>query len=55
MKASDGLKKQMTKKAYNELQKKNRVSFGFNLGTRSHKSPRDYDRNKLKAEIRREL
>lgn len=49
------LKKQMTKKAYKDLQKKNRVSFGFNLGTRSHKSPRDYDRNKLKAEIRREL
>lgn len=49
------LKKQMTKKDYKDLQKKNRVLVNFNTGTRSHKSPKDYDRNKLKAEIRKEL
>lgn len=49
------LKKQMTKKAYKDLQKKNRVLVNFNTGTRSHKSPKDYDRNREKAEIRKEL
>jgi len=55
MKTSVGIKKQMTNKAYNELQKKNRVLVNFNTGTRSHKSPKDYDRNREKAELRREL
>ena len=46
----DSLRKTMTKKAYAEYRKKQRI---LNTGTRSHKNPKDYSRAKEKAEIRK--
>lgn len=42
----------MTKKQRKEQAKKHRVLVPFNTGTRSHKSPKDYDRKRLKKELR---
>lgn len=41
-------RKTMTKKAWRALQAEKRSVNGFNTGTRTHKSPRDYDRKKNK-------
>lgn len=49
------LKKKMTKKLFKEQQKANRSQVGLNrnLGTRYIASPKDYDRNKGKAHLRK--
>lgn len=41
-----------SKKAKKEEAKKLRVMSGFNTGTRTHKSKKDYDRKALKKELR---
>ena len=45
-------KKSMTKKAWIEKQKKNRVLNGFNTGTRTMKSEKYPNRQKQKKEIK---
>lgn len=45
----------MTKKQKKEQDKKHRVLVPFNTGTRSHKSPKDYDRKRLKRELQKDL
>lgn len=45
-------KKEMTKKAWKELQKISRGVSGFNTGTRTMKSAKDYNRQKAKKEVR---
>ena len=47
-----GDKKSMTKKEYKELQKKYRVTNGFNTGTRDMKSEKYPNRQKRKNEVR---
>ena len=42
----------MTKKQRKEQNKKHRVLVPFNTGTRTHKSAKDYDRKRLKRELR---
>lgn len=39
----------MTKKQKKEKDKEKRVVWGMNLGTRTHKSKRDYNRNENKV------
>ena len=47
-------KQSMTKKALKEYHKKQRDRGAlFNVGTRTFKSPKDYDRKKAKEEARR--
>jgi hypothetical protein len=46
-----GDKKSMTKKKYLELQKKYRVTNGFNTGTRDMKSEKYPSRQKQKREV----
>lgn len=41
-----------SKKIKKEEAKKLRVMSGFNTGTRTHKSKKDYDRKALKKELR---
>lgn len=47
-------KKDMTKKAWKELQKQNRATNGFNTGTRDMKSDKYPSRAKQKENDRRE-
>jgi len=47
--------KDMTKKQWQELQKKNRVTNGFNTGTRDMKSNKYPSRNKQKMLDRKEI
>lgn len=42
----------MTKKQKKEQAKKHRVLVPFNTGTRTHKSSKDYDRKRLKRELK---
>lgn len=42
----------MTKKQKKAQDSKHRVLVPFNTGTRTHKSPKDYDRKRLKKELR---
>lgn len=45
----------MTEKNKKKLEaKKHRAWWDMNLGERPHKSPKDYDRNKSKREVRKE-
>lgn len=53
VKKMDTLRKTMTKKAYAEYRKKQRIINNMNTGTRSHKNPKDYSRAREKAEIRK--
>ena len=55
MKTEDEIKKTMTKKELKKKYAMNRslVGQGHNLGIRNMKSPRDYNRNSLKRELRR--
>ena len=46
-------RKDMTKKAYKTMQKQNRVTNGFNTGTRTHKTDKHPSRARRK-EIERE-
>jgi hypothetical protein len=46
-------KKSMTKKAFLEFQKSQRVTFGMNTGTRTHKSNKDYNRQKEKLFLKK--
>jgi hypothetical protein len=48
-------KKDMTKKAWKEMQKANRVTNGFNTGTRDMKSNKYPARNKQKMLDRKEI
>ena len=43
----------MTKKAFAEYNKKKRCLVGMNTGTRTHKSERDYSRQKEKLNAKR--
>lgn len=43
-----------TKKQIKEQNKKHRVLVNFNTGTRTHKSAKDYNRQQLKNELRKE-
>lgn len=45
-------KKSMSKKAFLEMQKSQRVVFGMNTGTRTHKSNKDYNRQKEKLSLK---
>ena len=45
----------MTKKQIKEKNKKNRVMVGFNTGTRTFKSAKDYNRKKEKEFCRKAL
>lgn len=45
----------MTKKQIKEKNRKNRVMVGFNTGTRTFKSAKDYDRKKEKEFCRKAL
>lgn len=45
----------MTKKQIKEKNKKNRVMVGFNTGTRTFKSAKDYNRKKEKENCRKAL
>lgn len=45
----------MTKKQKKEQNNKNRVLVQFNIGERPHKSPKDYDRKKLKKELKKDI
>lgn len=49
------LKKQMTKKELHQFynQQRSMVGCGQNLGTRYMKSPKDYNRNREKSDIRK--
>ncbi len=47
------LKKSMTKQELRNHDKLNRVKVDFNTGTRTHKSVKEYDRNKEKQEVER--
>lgn len=44
-----------SKKIKKEEAKKKRVVNGFNTGTRTHKSKKDYDRKAIKKELRKYL
>lgn len=44
-----------SKKVKKEEAKKMRVVNGFNTGTRTHKSKKDYDRKAIKKELRKYL
>ena len=44
-----------SKKIKEEEAKKMRVVNGFNTGTRTHKSKKDYDRKAIKKELRKYL
>ena len=48
-------RKDMTKKAFKELQKQNRATNGFNTGTRDMGSEKYPTRNKQKALDRKEI
>ena len=50
-----GRRKDMTKKAWQELQKQNRATNGFNTGTRDMKSEKYPTRARQKENIRREV
>jgi hypothetical protein len=43
------------KKSKREEEKKNRVAVPFNTDTRTHKSKRDYDRKKVKRDLKKML
>lgn len=45
----------MTKKQIKEKNRKNRVMVGFNIGTRTFKSAKDYNRKKEKEICRKAL
>ena len=45
----------MTKKQMKEQNNRNRVMVYFNTGTRTHSTPKDYDRKKSKKELRKML
>lgn len=45
----------MNKKQLKEKNKKHRILIPFNTGTRTHKTLKDYDRKKLKRELRKSL
>lgn len=47
--------KNPNKKNKKEQEKKNRVAVPFNTGTRVHKSKRDYDRKKVKRDLKKML
>lgn len=49
------LDKNPNKKVKKEQEKKNRVAVPFNTGTRTHKSKRDYDRKKIKRDLKKML
>lgn len=42
-----------SKKVKKEEAKKNRVLVGFNTGTRTHKTAKDYNRKALKKELQK--
>ena len=44
-----------SKKIKKEEAKKMRITNGFNTGTRTHKSKKDYDRKAIKKELRKYL
>lgn len=46
-------KKSMSKKAFEEYNKAQRVRASFNTGTRTHKSKKDYNRQASKLEAKR--
>lgn len=48
MKHDEALKKTMSKKAWQELQKQNRATNGFNTGTRTHKTDKHPSRARRK-------
>lgn len=48
-------KKSMTKKAWKEKQKQNRVVNGFNTGTRTMKTAKNPTRTDFKKELRKAL
>lgn len=45
----------MNKKQLKEKNKKHRILIPFNTGTRTHKSPKDYDRKRLKRELQKDF
>ena len=47
--------KNPNKKAKREEEKKNRIAVPFNTGTRTHKNKRDYDRKKVKRDLKKML
>lgn len=47
--------KNPNKKNKKKQEKKNRVAVPFNTGTRTHKSKRDYDRKKVKHNLKKML
>ena len=51
--AKELLKKGMTKKALRERHSAQRVLVGMNTGTRTHKTAKDYNRQKAKQETKR--
>ena len=51
--AKELLKKGMTKKALRKRHSAQRVSVGMNTGTRTHKTAKDYDRQRTKQETKR--
>ena len=54
-KEADKLKrKSMTKKEYKEAHKGQRVHVSWNTGTRTHKTNKDYNRQREKRELQRE-
>lgn len=54
MKHDEALKKTMSKKAWQELQKQNRAINGFNTGTRTHKTDKHPSRARRKEMEREE-
>jgi len=47
-------KRQTTKKRHKEAQKRDRVHIAWNTGTRTHKSKKDYNRQRDKRQAERE-
>lgn len=47
-------KRQTTKKRYKEAQKRDRAHIEWNTGTRTHKSKRDYNRQRDKRQAERD-
>ena len=54
MKHDEALKKTMSKKAWQELQKQDRATNGFNTGTRTHKTDKHPSRARRKEMEREE-
>ena len=47
-------KRQTTKKRHKEAQKRDRVHIAWNTGTRTHRSKKDYNRQRDKKQAERE-